>query len=194
MQQEEAQQIILDDYIPYWTELWPSAKGLAQYLFDNKHLAAGKNILELGCGLGLPSLLSAKWGAQKVTATDLIDAALDHVLQNARMNEINMDNFETRVLDWTKVLPDSMMDYDLILAADIVYEKRFVNHFVDLIRKLILNAKPITLLLAEPGRDVASDLIKTLSGFPYVELNKTTIQVESKGTIFGVNVNEVKIC
>ena len=85
---EEANNLSLDDYIPYWTELWPSAKGLAQHLYSNKNFLSDKTILELGCGLGLPSLVSAVSGAKKVTATDLIYDALYHVTLNASANGI----------------------------------------------------------------------------------------------------------
>lgn len=188
---EEINNISLDDYIPYWTELWPSAKGLAQYLYTNKNIVSGKNILELGCGLGLPSLVCAISGAKKVTPTDLIDDALYHVTLNAFANEIPSKNIETKVLDWTKAKPEDFRGCNLIIAADIVYEKRFVHHFIDFTQKIIQNKEKITIILAEPGRDVASDLLKTIAKIPEVTLTNTKLNIESKGTLFGINISEM---
>jgi predicted nicotinamide N-methyase len=188
---EVVNNIILDDHIPYWTELWPSAKGLAQFLFENKSNLSNKTILELGSGLGLPSLVSAISGAKKVTATDLIDDAIYHVTLNALANEINNNIIDTKVLDWTKVSPEDLIAYDLIIAADIVYEKRFVHHFIDLVQKLIQNKKETTVILAEPGRDVAADILNTIAKIPCVTLTTTQLDVDSKGTIFGINITEM---
>ena len=56
-----------ESYPPYWAELWPSGIELA-------HAVSGRSwadvaVLELGCGLGLPSIAAALGGA-RVLATD----------------------------------------------------------------------------------------------------------------------------
>ena len=188
---EEVNNLSLDDYIPYWTELWPSAKGLAQYLYANKNIITDKTIVELGCGLGLPSLVCAISGAKKVTATDLIEDALYHVALNAGANEVSDKVLNTKVLDWTKARPEDFRGCNLIIAADIVYEKRFVNHFVDFTQKILQNRSEITIILAEPGRDVASDLLNSIAKIPEVTLTTTVLNVDSKGTSFGVNITEM---
>jgi len=40
-----------DDQIPYWAELWPAARGLAQYIWERIDFQ-GATVLELGAGLG----------------------------------------------------------------------------------------------------------------------------------------------
>ena len=40
-----------DEFLPYWAELWPAARALADALPDVR----GLRVVELGCGLGLPS-------------------------------------------------------------------------------------------------------------------------------------------
>src|SRR6185436_16422121 len=56
-----------EEYPPYWAELWPSSVALAWAVATAK--PAGARVLELGCGLGLPSIAAALSGAQ-VLATD----------------------------------------------------------------------------------------------------------------------------
>src|SRR5205085_7908035 len=50
-----------DEFLPYWAELWPSALELAAVV-EARELR-GMRVLELGCGLGVPSLVAARAGA-----------------------------------------------------------------------------------------------------------------------------------
>lgn len=57
--------------------LWNAGQVIAQYLEDNATpLVRGKTVLELGAGAGLPSLVSAILGAEKVVVTDYPDPDL----------------------------------------------------------------------------------------------------------------------
>src|SRR4051794_22025957 len=60
----------LEELCPYFGVIWPAARGLSQFLSLLPDLElSGKTVVELGCGLALPSILAAKRGAQ-VLATD----------------------------------------------------------------------------------------------------------------------------
>ncbi|NBW96155.1 MAG: hypothetical protein EBR28_05355, partial [Planctomycetia bacterium] len=69
-----------DERIPYWADVWESAIVLAEELAacDGR----GLSLLELGCGLGLPTLVAAR-ARFSVTATDYEEAALAGVRFNA---------------------------------------------------------------------------------------------------------------
>src|SRR5215218_11387501 len=64
---------------PYWSVLWRSGVALAQEL-DCEALA-GARVVELGCGLGLPSIAAARAGAT-VLATDESTEALELAARN----------------------------------------------------------------------------------------------------------------
>ena len=51
---------VIDERIPYWLELWPSAIGLARHLCSLGPMLSGQTTLELGCGIGLPSMVVKK--------------------------------------------------------------------------------------------------------------------------------------
>src|SRR3954469_12914281 len=70
--------------VPYWSVLWRSGVALARELADAPDLE-GKRVVELGCGLAVPSLLAARRGAH-VLATDEDPDALELVERNAREN------------------------------------------------------------------------------------------------------------
>src|SRR4051812_32331908 len=60
--------------IPYWARLWPSGLALAEALAAAPP-QPGTRVLELGCGLGLPSIVAARAGAD-VLATDAASDAV----------------------------------------------------------------------------------------------------------------------
>ncbi len=101
---------------PYWTLVWTGARALARALLETPPPSSAR-ILDLGCGLGLCGLVAARSGAHTVFA-DKIPECLDFVSASAARASI--DNYETRVLDFTCDSLDRR--FDLILAADIVYE------------------------------------------------------------------------
>ena len=67
-----------DEFLPYWAELWPAALALVAALPP----IGGLRVVELGCGLGLPSLVAAARGAE-VTATDWAPDAIELLERNA---------------------------------------------------------------------------------------------------------------
>src|SRR3954467_6625421 len=58
--------------MPYWSVLWRSGVALGRELADSQ--LRGMRVVELGCGLGVPSLVAALAGAA-VLATDESDEA-----------------------------------------------------------------------------------------------------------------------
>lgn len=106
-----------DERLPYWAILWPASIALANHVAALPDIA-GKRVLELGAGLGIPGLAAARAGAQ-VVVTDWYAEALDFVQSSARLNGLTL---ETRHLDWR--YPPDNEQYDYILGADLVYERR----------------------------------------------------------------------
>ncbi len=134
-----------DERLPYWAELWPSAIALAQYI-SNENLL-GRRVVELGCGVGLPSVISLAREA-KVTATDHYEVALDFARYNARTN-LGLE-LETRLLDWHDPVAQALGPFDFVLAADVLYEGRNVTALSALIPTLLAPSGEI--LLADPRR------------------------------------------
>lgn len=114
-----------DEFLPYWAELWPAATALAAALPD----VAGLRVVELGCGLALPSLVAAAHGAA-VTATDWAADAIELVRTNAERNGLAV---RAEVRDWRDPWDER---FDLVLAADVLYERRNVDPLVRLLHEL----------------------------------------------------------
>ncbi|MDA8295983.1 MAG: methyltransferase domain-containing protein [Actinomycetota bacterium] len=141
-----------DEYLPYWAERWPASERLCRTLPAD---LAGERVLELGCGLGVPSLCCARRGAE-VLATDWSGDAIELLRANAAHNKVGL---EARRVDWrypTEVL--ARAPFDLVLAADVCYERRNVAPLAALLRAL---GAPV--LLADPGRAPAGELVGELA-------------------------------
>jgi predicted nicotinamide N-methyase len=140
-----------DEFLPYWAELWPSSWSLVQALPDSLE---DRRVLELGCGLGLPSIVAARRGA-KVLATDWAADALALLACNATRNGVELSRAR---LDWTA--PDETTargPFDLVLAADVAYENRNVAPLAALLERL-----GTEVLLADPGRAACAALLERL--------------------------------
>lgn len=135
-----------DERLPYWAELWPSSVALARHVFEREHLA-GRRTVELGCGVGLPSVISLACGAD-VTATDYYEAALDFARYNALVNLGR--ELRTRLLDWHAPRAQVLGHFDLVLVADVLYEQRNVAALTALIPTLLNPGGEV--LLADPRR------------------------------------------
>jgi predicted nicotinamide N-methyase len=141
-----------DEFIPYWADLWPSAELLARTIAGRA--LRGRRVLELGCGLGLPSLAAALAGG-RVTATDWAPDAVEAVRLNARRNGLAV---EARTVDWRD--SHSLVaagPWDLVIAADVLYERRNVAPLRALLAELTTET-----WLADPGRAPADALLADL--------------------------------
>jgi predicted nicotinamide N-methyase len=135
---------------PYWSVLWRSGLALACEL-DGMQLR-GRRVVELGCGLGLPSIAAARAGAE-VLATDACPDALELVSHNARANHVRV---ETATLDWSN--PGELATrgrFDLVLAADVLYERGSVAPLLSLLPNLAPEA-----WVADPGRPAAGAFVE----------------------------------
>ncbi|MGD0622521.1 MAG: methyltransferase domain-containing protein [Thermacetogeniaceae bacterium] len=148
-----------DDQIPYWAELWPASRGLAQYIWEHVDFS-GDKVLELGAGLGLPGLVAGRKGA-RVTISDYQPDALKIASRNALRNGIGGVAFE--LADWRDWHLRERFDW--IIGSDVLYNPRS-NPYVGRILANNLAASG-QLLFAHPGRQVTLSFLGELvaSGF-----------------------------
>jgi predicted nicotinamide N-methyase len=138
-----------EEFLPYWAELWPSGLALARHVASLE--VSGLRVLELGCGLGLPSLAAAARGAE-VLATDWAQDAIELLRRNADRNRVFVRVAQVR---WSE--PDPLLraaPWDLVLGADLLYEARNAEQLAELLPRL-----GGEMLLAEPGRPYAKEFL-----------------------------------
>jgi predicted nicotinamide N-methyase len=131
-----------DEFMPYWAELWPSARALARRV--GTRALRGARVLELGCGLGLPSIAAALAGG-RVLATDWSPEAIAFTERNAAANGAEL---QTAVASWADA--DDLLargPWDLVIGSDLLYEGRNVALVLHVLETVTDHA-----IIADPGR------------------------------------------
>ncbi len=102
---------------PYWMHLWPGALALARLLASAPAIGAGVRLLELGCGMALPAVVSATRGA-RVVAADWKGEPLRLARRSAALNGRPIDVLQ---MDWGA--PALRGGFDVCVGADIAYDR-----------------------------------------------------------------------
>jgi predicted nicotinamide N-methyase len=144
--------------LPYWSELWPSGIALADAIVGEPDRVRGERVFEIGSGLGITAIAAASEGAV-VTVSDYAAESLLLCQENVRRNTsavIAAVRFNWRLPD-QRFWHDAGAPSPVVLAADVLYEKRDIAPLLALIERLV--APGGLLWLAEPGRAVASTFL-----------------------------------
>ena len=147
-----------DDRLPYWAQLWPSGQVLAEAVLTTDTLA-GRRVLELGCGLGLTAAAALVTGAD-LLAVDCEPDALAFAAYNVRA--LAGAALVTKLGNWRGPDPCAWLEppYDVVLAADVLYERRDVKPLAALVPRLL--AAGGWLWLAEPRREAGGRFVALL--------------------------------
>ena len=176
---------VLDERIPYWAELWPSALALSIHLTKLELDWSTFHVHEIGSGLALPSIVAGKLGA-KVTVTDYLPEAVEFAEANWKRNTDSPAEF--RVLDWR--VPTGFPKADLILAADIAYEQRMFNELPNAFKTLCKSGGKI--FLSEPNRAFAQPFLERLAETNFKLQNRIQVSQELFGQQYKINILELQ--
>eukprot|EP00242_Pyramimonas_sp_CCMP2087_P008833 CAMPEP_0198227372 /NCGR_PEP_ID=MMETSP1445-20131203/108988_1 /TAXON_ID=36898 /ORGANISM="Pyramimonas sp., Strain CCMP2087" /LENGTH=273 /DNA_ID=CAMNT_0043907403 /DNA_START=37 /DNA_END=855 /DNA_ORIENTATION=- len=117
--------------------IWDASRILSEWCLDNAAIINGNRVLELGSGLGVPSLVSSLHAAE-VLVTDFSQGAIDGLSAAIQQNRLLQPkepsiyaNMKLFTLDWRDVLKgerESPAGYvpsfplvDIVLGADVIY-------------------------------------------------------------------------
>lgn len=144
---------------PLFGVVWPAGLALAKEM--SRFPIAGKHILEVGCGIGLPSLVLRQRGAD-ITTCDYHPLAEEFLRQNTDLNGLVPIPFFNA--PWPKPTLE-LGRFDLIIGSDLLYER---NHPTLLADFLSWHARPTCqILLADPGRNRCGELSTKLAAQGY---------------------------
>ena len=128
--------------------LWDSSLALARLM--NGYEIKGRRILEVGCGLGLPSLLLNKRGAD-ISTTDYHPEVESFMQANVTLND--GEDIPFFLADWkneSSESGDSLGTFDLIIASDLLYERGHAELLAAFIDR---HARPVCeIIIVDPGR------------------------------------------
>lgn len=136
-------------------QVWPSGRVLAEAMCGFE--IAGKRILEIGCGLGLSSLVLQRRKAD-ITASDQHPLARLFLERNARLNQLPALAY--RELSWA--IPDHQLGrFDLLIGSDILYERRHIELLAALLERHALQRAEI--VFTDPGRGNSAPFTRALA-------------------------------
>ena len=144
-----------DTPFPFWAKLWPSSIALLDVLEANPHLIQNKHVLEIGAGIGLPSLMMAGI-AKSVQISDYDKEAVDLLQKN--IEHLQIQNAEALQLDWNAI-PEIIQPY-VVLLSDVNYDPAQFDTLITLIDKFMRQGS--TIILSTPQRIMASPFVLKL--------------------------------
>ncbi len=151
-----------DERLPYWVELWPASLLICRWMSENRERIAGQPCLDLGCGLGLTSIVAASFGAH-VIGVDYEREALAYARRNAVLNKVEPPLFT--VMDWREPgLRKS--SFSFIWAGDIFYEQRFFEPVEALLRHALAPGGEV--LIGDPERAISRPVWEQLRALGWV--------------------------
>lgn len=141
-------------------QLWPSGKLLAQAM--SRVDIAGRRVLEIGCGIGLASLVLQRRGAT-IVATDMHPLAEAFLAYNAALNDLPALHY--RQLRWDHPLP-TLGDFDLMIASDVLYERGHAELLAGVVAR---HARPgCEVVITDPGRGHSAGFTRLLAAQGFV--------------------------
>ena len=144
---------------PLFGVVWESGEVLARLMFV--HEIAGLRILEVGCGIGLASLVLSQRLAN-ITATDHHPEAEAFLAENVELNKLNEIPFVRMGWHEEQTL---LGKFDLIIGSDVLYER---SH-VDLLSSFIDRHASATceVILVDPGRGHQAPFTRRMQSLGY---------------------------
>lgn len=139
--------------------VWESSEVLAHLMFEYK--INGKRILEVGCGIGLASLVLNHRSAD-ITATDIHPEAEKFMIENVLLNKGDKIPFKRTC--WKNKNTD-LGKFDLIIGSDLLYE----GDHVDLLSGFINNhtSQNCEVIIVDPGRSYHGRFSKKMVSLGY---------------------------
>ncbi len=174
--EDDQDQSLAEEHCPYFGVLWEAGIGLSQFL--TPEMCEGKKILEIGCGLALPSFVASRFGAD-VIATDF-HADVPLFLEKNQID--NQVKFQYEEMNWRSEIErtkNNLGTFDLVLGSDILYESQ---HPLQVAQALIAFLNPGgKIILSDPGRAYIQKFVSSMRELGYPE-EMQTMRVNAKFT------------
>ena len=155
MTPEEQLDPFAEDLCPYFGILWPAAEALSEFVAENPALVKNKTVLELGCGLGLPSLVASHVGG-KVLATDFHPDVEEYFSRNCRHSSVECSY---KRLNWREENVDQK--FDVVIGSDVLYESKHPKEVALGLLRFVKEGG--TIILSDPGRSYLQQFITAMN-------------------------------
>ena len=169
-----------DAYVPpYWALVWGGSVALARRLGGDV-ACAGREILDVGCGLGAVAVAAARQGG-RVTAIDREATPIEFLRATAKRHELPL---RAIVADLEQASFDRR--FDLVLCAELLYER---ERFTPLARSLdAALAEGGSIILADARRVDTSSFFHALAELGFEEREIGIEETREEGTLVRIRL------
>ncbi len=127
----------------YWMKIWPSSVALADFINKHHQIFKNKNIVELGAGIGLPSMAAARY-AHSITCSDIEADAVELM----KLNFKDYPSISAAQINWNH-LPDNI-SADIWMMSDVNYDSSNFESLEKLFENIL--HKKSKIILSTPHR------------------------------------------
>lgn len=164
---------------PFFGVLWDSGIVLAEYMAVYE--LQNQRILEIGCGIALPSLILGLRGAD-ITASDIHPEAELFYVENCRLNNLEKISFSTN--SWNANV--NLGEFDLIIGSDILYEREQTKPLAEFIRRHLKDYAKV--IIVDPNRGNQNEFHKSFFDENFSrETKKISINLKNKELQFFIH-------
>ncbi|NYT65981.1 SAM-dependent methyltransferase [Alcaligenaceae bacterium] len=171
---------------PLFGLLWPSGVQLATQL-ASRPVCINERILEIGCGLGLASLVGQRRGA-RITASDRHPLARTFLKKNAHLNGLptlkyrhgqwGTNGSEPCILDTDAELLSAR--YDLIIGSDLLYERGMAQDVASFINNHAYPSAEVWMM--DPGRGYRPEFNRHMAAYGFQLQHNKQLRQTLEGT------------
>jgi predicted nicotinamide N-methyase len=172
---------LLEELCPYFGTIWPSARALSEWVVESSARLQGKRVLEVGCGLAIPSLVASKLGA-RVSATDFHPDVPKFLKKNLELNSLEIDYVP---VDWRSLEAIAGAgEFDFVIGSDVLYERQHAIQLAQTVARLVSPTGEIW--VADPARPYLQGFADEMErlGFQHRTEIRAVPEKEGKKEIF----------
>ncbi|KAF9361816.1 hypothetical protein BGX34_006916 [Mortierella sp. NVP85] len=118
---------------------WEASFWLAEHLIAHPEILAGKNVVDIGCGVGFLGIACAILGARKVVLTDGNTEVLSMAQQNIGNNELPCPT-STSLLDWENFTGEQVaaLEAEVLIMSDLTYDPTNIVPLVAVLKAILV--------------------------------------------------------
>jgi len=182
-------------------QVWRGALFLADFLIEQRELLKGKVVLELASGTGITAIVASAWAA-RVTATDVDRGDILPLLRrNCHLNsdwrcgkEVSVKELDFYWSDsaWSQELRNDIHDSQVILAADVVYDREITSQFFKTLVSILRTGEKIVFIAIERRLWTGENGAIIAPNYEFFLENLRTLEEGSPNENYTVTVSNVR--
>lgn len=170
--EQESEFFAREEILPYGVILWPASIALGHEMLERGAALAGKRVLELGAGTGIPGIVAGSFGA-RVLQTDRHDVAVHLCKMNAARNDVA--SVDVVNAEWETFHHDERFDY--VLGSDVLYVTPLHDRLREICERYL--APDGIALFSDPFRKQSLPMLEAMEASGWrVSLSKWSIEVD----------------